>query len=238
VSLAQVAVPLAVMVGAGAQTMTGIGFSLICAPLLALALGGGDGVRLTNLLGIAVNTFMLAREWRGVMAGRVLTLAGPAVVAALLTAAAIQHATESVLSVATGLLVLAAVGAIGAGLRARRLAHWHGALLAGAASGAMTVVSGIGGPAVATYAANAEWPLSRLRPTLAAYFLAVNLVTVAARGVGPMTVTSALSLALALAVGFAGGAALSRRLEPSAVWRGTLILAAIGGVGAVLRGLL
>ena len=228
---------LAVLAGAAAQAVTGVGFALVCAPLLTLALGGGDGVRLTNALALVVNALMLGREWRGVLLDRVLLLAGPALPAALATAAVIRHADPAVLSLATGLLVLVTVGALAAGLRSRRLAGRCGALLAGAASGAMTVAGGVGGPAVASYAANAGWPPGRVRPTLAACFLTVNLVAVAARGVRPTTAGFGLLLGAALAAGFAAGAALSRRVRPGAVWSATLALAAGGAAAAVVRGL-
>jgi uncharacterized membrane protein YfcA len=238
VSTAQSFALLAVAVGAAAQATTGIGFSLVCAPLLTLALGGDDGVRLTNLLAIPLNGLVLAREWHSVMVDKALQLFGPAAVAATIAAVAVRHASPGVLSVAAGLLVLAVVAAVAAGARIRRLAGWHGALLAGAASGAMNVVGGVGGPAVASYAANAEWPPGRARATFAAYFLAINVVSVAARGVAPTTVAFGLSLAAALLIGFAVGAALGRRLRPGAIRRGMLILAAVGAAAAVGRGLL
>ncbi|WP_030441829.1 hypothetical protein [Actinoplanes subtropicus] len=47
-----VAVLLAVAVAAAAQTLSGIGFALVAGPLLILALGQSDGVRLTVALGL------------------------------------------------------------------------------------------------------------------------------------------------------------------------------------------
>ena len=75
-------------VGFGAMThaVTGLGFSIVCVPALTVVYGGRDGVRLTNLLALGVNTLVLAREGRHADLRRALTLLVPAAIAAPLTA--------------------------------------------------------------------------------------------------------------------------------------------------------
>lgn len=228
---------LAVLLGAATQSVTGLGFSLVSVPLLTIALGGDDGVRFANLLSIAVNLLLLAREHGHVDLRHVLSLLVPATVAAPLTAWAIRDASSDALSVASGVLILVAVAALATGLRIRRLVGRVGAVAAGAASGAMTVVGGVGGPAVASYAVNAGWQPLHMRPTLAAHFLGINVVSVAARGVpdaGGGLIGAAVA---AVVVGFAAGAVLARGLDPVAVRRATLVVAAVGGLGAIVEGL-
>jgi len=48
-------VVLAVLVGALAQSVSGIGFSLVCMPFLVGALGAHEGVRLGVVLSLLVN---------------------------------------------------------------------------------------------------------------------------------------------------------------------------------------
>jgi uncharacterized membrane protein YfcA len=228
---------MAVLVGAGAQAVTGIGFSLVCAPVLTLVLGGGDGVRLANLLAVGVNLLLLRREWRNAVVGDVLFLLVPAALAIAATALAISHANPRVLSVASGVLILIAVGALASGVRIRRLAGRTGAVIAGVISGGMNVVGGVGGPAVASYALNANWSPRQTRSTLAIYFLAINVVSVASRGVPGLSAGFIIGAGVALAAGFTIGALFAGRLDVRAVRSGTLLLAAVGACAAIVQGL-
>lgn len=227
----------AVLIGAGASAVTGIGFSLVCAPLLTLALGGGDGVRLANALAIGVNLLLLRREWRSAVLRDVLLLLVPAALAIAATALVISHADPRALAVASGVLILVAVAALASGLRIRRLAGRLGGVIAGAVSGAMNVVGGVGGPAVAGYALNAGWSPRQTRSTLAFYFLAINIASVASRGVPALSRWLVIGSIVAVIVGFSLGAVLAGHVDERTVRRGTLLLAAAGACGAIAQGL-
>jgi uncharacterized membrane protein YfcA len=227
---------VAVLAGAGAQVVTGIGFSLVCAPLLTVALGGGDGVRLANTLAIAVNLLVLRREWRAVDLRQTVLLLVPASAAAVATAWAIGGVTTHALSVACGCLVLVAIGSLAAGLRFPRLAGQLGAVVAGLVSGAMNVVGGVAGPAVAGYALNARWSAARMRSTLAGYFLGINAVSVLSRGVPSLPGQFFVGGLAAVFGGFGLGALFAGRLNEHAVRWGTLLLAAAGAIAAVVQG--
>lgn len=236
-SLAEGAALVAVAAGAGAQAVTGIGFSLVCAPLLTVALGGNDGVRLANLLAIAVNLLVLRRERRAADLRNVLVLLIPASLAAVATAWLIRDANPHALAVVAGSLVLVTVAVLASGLQAQRLAGRVGALLAGAISGAMNVAGGVGGPAVAGYALNARWSAAQTRATLGAYFLGINVVSVASRGVPGLSAWLFAGGAVALIVGFGVGVLLARRLDETEVRTWTLVLAGLGAAAAIVQGL-
>ncbi|HEX4579785.1 MAG TPA: TSUP family transporter [Candidatus Dormibacteraeota bacterium] len=235
-SLAEGAALVAVAAGAGAQAVTGIGFSLVCAPVLTIVLGGADGVRVANVLSIGGNLLMLVRERRAADLRRVLTLLVPASLAAVATAWVIRGANPHVLAVVAGSLVLVTVAVLAWGLEAQRLAGRVGAVLAGAVSGAMNVAGSVGGPAVAGYALNARWSAAQTRATLGAYFLGINIVSVASRGVPSMSAWFFAGGALALLVGFGAGVLLARRLDETAVRSWTLALAGLGAAAAIVQG--
>jgi hypothetical protein len=236
VSLAEGAALVAVAAGAGAQAVTGIGFSLVCAPVLTIVLGGADGVRVANVLSIGGNLLMLGRERRAADLRRVLMLLVPASLAAVATAWVIRGANPHVLAVVAGSLVLVTVAVLALGLEAQRLAGRVGAVLAGAVSGAMNVAGSVGGPAVAGYALNARWSAAQTRATLGAYFLGINIVSVASRGVPSMSAWFFAGGALALLVGFGAGVLLARRLDETAVRSWTLGLAGLGAAAAIVQG--
>ena len=137
------------------------------------------------------------------------------------------------LAAVAGLAVLVAVGLLAAGRSAPRATGVHGAVLAGAVSGAMNVVGGVGGPPVALYAANAGWSTARTRATLLAFFALQNVVTVAVLGwVSPPWTT-----VLAMLLGTVAGVWAARLLSAPVVRVAVLGTAAFGGVALVVGGL-
>lgn len=226
----------AVALGATTHAVTGLGFSIVCVPTFTVVYGGRDGVRLSNLLALGVNVLVLCREGRHADFRRALSLLVPAAVAAPLAAVVIRYANEDVLSIVAGVLVLATVVALMVGVRVPALSGPMGAILAGSASGAMNVVAGIGGPTVASYASNAQWPPDRLRPTLATYFLGLNVVSVAARGVPEISAGLLGASSVALVIGYAVGVVLRGRIDVRHLQLGTLLLAGCGAVAAIVAG--
>jgi uncharacterized membrane protein YfcA len=227
----------AVAFGATTHAVSGLGFSIVCVPTFTVLYGGRDGVRLSNLLALGVNLLVLGREGRHADFRRAFSLLVPAAVAAPLAAVAIHYANEDVLSIVAGVLVLATVIALVLGARAPSLSGPLGAIVAGSASGAMNVVAGIGGPTVASYASNAQWPPDRLRPTLATYFLGLNMVSVAARGAPDISSGLLIGCAVALVVGYTAGVVLRGRIDVRHLQLATLLLAGCGAVAAIVTGI-
>jgi uncharacterized membrane protein YfcA len=225
---------VAIGLGAGAQAVTGIGFALVCAPFLVLALGGDDGVRLSNLFGIAVNVLMLgAGDWKSINWRVLPALAVPGILAVPLAAWLISGDSPQTLSLITAILVLAAVVALIFGLRIDRLRGAAGAAMASVLSGSMTAISGVAGPPIAVYAANLDWTPNVQRGTLAAYFLCVNAAAVLSRGVPGMPTAIFLEGVSMVVLGFAGGVVAARLLDQRTVRGVTLALAAAGALASI-----
>jgi uncharacterized membrane protein YfcA len=117
---AAVAVSVAVLAGALAQAITGFGFSLVCAPVLVVAIGARPGVRLVNLLAIFVNVLLLWRERSGIRLADSARLFVPAAVATPVAAFVVHRTDPAVLSVVAGVLIAASSWALASGLRAVR----------------------------------------------------------------------------------------------------------------------
>jgi uncharacterized membrane protein YfcA len=228
---------VAVALGAASQAVSGFGFALICAPMLSVGLGASDGVRIANLIAIGVNVLVVLHEWGDADRAAVVRLAVPALAVTPVAALVADRMGGDGLSVLAGGLVLAAAVALARGVRVQRLRGRVGAVLAGVVSGAMNTLSGVGGPVVASYAANAGWRPEVFRPTLGAYFLVLNIGAVLARGVPSVPAAFSVGLAVAVVAGYAAGGRLRRRLSPLVVRRVVIALAAGGGVAAILRGL-
>jgi hypothetical protein len=88
------------------------------------------------------------------------------------------------------------------------------------------------------YAINAEWPAISYRPTAQAYFLAINVVSFAVRGVPHVKHASLFpAFGVAMLLGWIGGSRIVRRVDDHSVRNLLLVIAAVGGVVAFLRGL-
>ena len=224
-----------VAVGALAQSISGIGFALVGGPLLFTVFGAREGVRVAVVLSMLVNIAVLVREHRAVMVRRVLPVAITALAATPILVAALSSANSTALRAAAGAVIVLGAAIVAAG-RARDFGV-PGGVVAGLVSATMNVLASAGGPAVAVYAAGARWDPTRLRATLQAYFLALNVGTLATLGAPDWTAGRAAVLIAALLLGSVGGAFVAPRVSPRLARSATLLLAAAGGL-AVLIGAL
>ncbi len=233
-----VLLPLGVVAGALTQRVTGIGFALVCAPLLVIVAGPYDGVVLANVLSLAVSVLVLATCWRDVEWTKALVLGVPALLTIPIGAWVARTMPPAALMVVIGLLVVVALGAVLLSERARILRGRQGAVAAGAASGFMNVTAGVGGPAIVLYAVSTGWEHRRFVATFQVYSIVVNLSSLVAKGGLPRVSAAALGLSFAaLAVGLAAGELLSRRVDHGLARRLAIGLALLGAVFTVVKGL-
>ena len=95
-------------------------------------------------------------------------------------------------------------------------------------------MAGISGPPVVLFALNADWPPARTRPTMQLFFLGLNALTLLS--LGPPHHLPPILL-LGFAAGWLAARLYGHRPSPTAVQKGTLLLAAAGSAIAILRGL-
>jgi uncharacterized membrane protein YfcA len=176
------AVLVAVLVGTLAQSISGIGFALVCGPLLVAALGPQDGVRLSVLLSLVLNSVLLARLWREVDVRTTLLLLAPAALTTPLFAVLARRLPERAGAAAAGAVVVVGVAVLALGVRWHAARGRRGAVAAGVLGALTNVLAGVAGPVVALWAANAEWPQRVQRASLQAFFLGLNCVALPALG--------------------------------------------------------
>jgi uncharacterized membrane protein YfcA len=229
---------LAVLVGAVAQSVSGIGFVLVCGPLLVAALGPDDGVRLAVVLSLVVNASVLARTWREADLRTALLLLLPAAVATPVAARLVRSAPDRLAEAVAGASAVLGAAALVAGLRWRAASGRVGAVAAGVISAAMNVAAGIGGPAIALYAGNAGWPATAMRSTAQVYFVGLNVIALLSLGVPDVGVALLAGCLIAIFGGQLLGALVARRLPETLARQLMLSLAAIGGLVVVVRAVL
>lgn len=225
---------VAVAVAAAGQAITGIGFSLVCVPFLTVFIGPVFAVRTANMLAAVLNAVMLASEWGETRWRDAIRLFIPAAIAVPVVGFGIRRLSTDTLGAVAGVLIVIAVLALASGIRVARLRGRAGAVIAGGISGAMNVTAAVGGPAAAMYGVNAHWPQRELRPTLQAYFLGLNIISVLVLGLPPIRPL----LIVAAAAGWAIGARLAGHVSDRAARNATLVVAAAGGLVAIGRAVL
>ena len=223
---------LAVGVGAMAQSVSGIGFALVSGPLLFTVFGAREGVRVAVVLSMLVNIGVLAREHRAVMWRRVLPVLVTALAVTPLIAHLLADTHPRALRAAAGAVIVLGAGLVATG-RTRDTGP-TGGVVAGLASATMNVLASAGGPAVAVYATGARWDPSRLRATLQAYFLALNVVTLLTLGRPHWSWAQAGVLVASLGVGAVVGALVAGRVSTRLARAVTLALAAAGGAAVMI----
>lgn len=172
---------LAALIAFGAattQSVTGFGFALVYAPLLAVAWEVKPAVATTASLSLVVNVLVLLQVRGHVTTGRLPGLYAGYLVGVGPGLLVLEYVSGDVLEVIVGGVVIVATLAL----------YFQPSIdasedtfpirvLAGAVSGASASSTGIGGPPVVLYMIGREPDVQRFRVTLLAYFLPISVVT-------------------------------------------------------------
>jgi len=220
--------------------LTGFGLALVATPLLILILPPKVVVPLLTLHGTVNNLLILYESRRCLEPGRIwlLALAGMAGVpfGAYLLAVCDAGVLKTLIGVAITLSALAFLLGFQRELAHERLASLPVGLVSGLLNGSM----GMAGPPVILFFANQGVPKATFRANLAAYFAAVNLITVPAYLVAGLitrpVVGYAALLLPALAAGLFAGIRLARRVDEAAFRRVVLVVVCGAGLLAVASG--
>jgi uncharacterized membrane protein YfcA len=230
---------LVVLVGASAQRVTGLGFSLVSSPFMVLLLGPFDGVLVINACGAVTALVVLTQVWRDVDLRRAALLIGPALPAVLAGAWLARGLPAPPLAIVVGLLILVALVAVVASERARVLRGTPGAVIAGIGSGFLNVTVGAGGPAVAVYAVSVGWAQRNFAATAQLVFAALGVASLVAKGGRPaMATTGWITVAAGLLAGIVAGNHLAERVSPERAQVAVIALAMAGAVLTVVKGVI
>ncbi|MGS2809360.1 TSUP family transporter [Nocardia sp. MW-W600-9] len=222
-----------VLFGAVAQSATGMGFSLVAAPVLILHLGPREGVAATVMLAALSSVVPLLRDGRHIRPLEVTRLLAPMLLCTPLLAAALRGVDTDVLAMTAGAGVVVAVGVLASGIRWSWLRRPSGAVATSGASAFLNVIGGVGGPPIGLYAANSDWEPATVRANLHGVFIVQNIATSLVLG---MVFPDAFEL-LALALGTIVGMVLAPRIPTARLRVVVLGLSLVGGIALISRAL-
>lgn len=232
--------------GAAMQRVTGLGFALVSVPFLMLSLGPREGVLLANLLGLCTCIVVAVTTWQNICWRRTLTLILGAAVGIQLGAWTSLAIPAPYLMIATSAMVLVSLSLVsGASTRVTQALEasatgwqWKSRVLAGTISGFMNAAAGIGGPPVVVFGKAVRWPQMSFVASLQAYFIVLNAMALATKGMPALHWATVVTVLASLAVGVGTGFLLHRRIPQAIALRFTVWVAALGSLAVGIRGLL
>lgn len=233
----------AVVMGAGMQRVTGMGFALVAAPFLVLLLGPVEGVVLVNVCGAVTAGAIIVRVVKDIDWKRYAALAASALLGIIPAAILIRLIPAPVLEISIG--VILAVGlTVLLVLKSATLPQRRRYLLtAGGLSGFMNTAAGVGGPAVSMYSIATRWQHKSFAATMQPYFFTIGTFSLISKAITAPATFPVLPLAMWLAVAVACLAGLvlgdlaSKHVPARAAQILLIILAYLGAAATIIRGI-
>lgn len=232
-----VLVVAAVLLGAGTQRITGMGFALMASPFLVLVLGVDDGVGTSQVLTLVASVIVLAQLWRAVEWRKAVLLFLAALVGIVPGAWLTRQLSAPVLAILIGGLVIVALAAVLVDARARVFTGTAGGASAGFLSGFMNVTAGVGGPPIVLYRLSTDWPHVPYVATVQVYFIGLNAASLAARGRPSLEGTTWLAVIAALIGGLVIGDQLAKYVTDAQARMMIIVVALGGAISTVVKGI-
>ncbi|MBN9643163.1 TSUP family transporter [Corynebacterium mendelii] len=231
------------MLGAGVQRVTGLGFGLVAATGLSLVLGPVGGIVLLNVVGLVFNLVMIRQVWREISWSKVALLAPWAAAATIPGAWLITVTPTAVLQVIVGVVLVAALAVVTVGRnRIRPTSSRWAAITAGTASGLAATVAGVPGPPLTVYAQATGWKGPGFVASLQPVFTVTTLATLAAKGGAGLVDVSVIPWwvwvtgSLGMVTGLAAGTVIAGKVDENRAFTVTVLLAAVGALAVVAQG--
>ncbi|MCQ2001599.1 TSUP family transporter [Arthrobacter zhaoxinii] len=236
---------IAVFVGGIAQRVAGIGFGLLLAPFLIVALGPHQGVAVTNVCGALAAGLVIRHVWRRIDWSMYVSLAVPAALGVLLGTYAASVLPVGPLEIGVGVFMLAALTSSLVLNRTERVLR--GSIpktAAGLLAGISNSMAGAGVPAVSAYAVLARWPQASFMATMQPFLATLSLTTLTVRAVIDPGAWPQLAwwiwvvLCVLTAAGLSAGSLLAPHVPEATARRIVVALAYLGAASALVKGII
>jgi uncharacterized protein len=231
-----VAVMSALAAGAFVQRISGVGFSLIVAPLLALVSGPHEGVALTNLLTIVVALTALATSIRHVDKAKSTILVPTGLIGVVPGVFLFHLLPTRALQVSVGAVIGLGLIAIIAAPRIRLQPRLAITICAGLVSGFTTTVAGAGGPALTVYAVVTGWSQPEFAATGQIAYATQAMAALAIRGFPHFSLGWIGIAVTATLCGLVAGVFVAGRISVALARRAAVTLAVLATLATAIKG--
>jgi uncharacterized membrane protein YfcA len=233
----------AVLVGAVAQRIAGLGFALLVAPFLVIILGPHEGVLLVNTCGVVSSVLILGRVWRDIDWSMFRWLVVPSLFGSVPGSFLAVAVPSAPLSVTVGAVVLVALTVSLLLQRSDVVVRGDAPkVVAGFTAGLTNSMAGVGGPAVSAYALLSRWPQRSFAATLQPFFMVIGTVALVTKLLIDPTQAPVLepwmwaAILAAIVVGILAGEKLARFVRDDQARLFVVGIAFVGAGVAVIKG--
>lgn len=241
-------IAVAVLVGTVLQRISGSGVGLVVAPVLSLIIGPALGVLVTNMTTTVSGLLIMLAVWPRIEWRRYWVIGPLAVAGAIPGAWLVAQLSAGWLSIILGSIVVLALLLT---VSLPRLPRWEGrvpGLIAGVVGGFFNTTSGVAAPVMVIYARVSGWGQQSFAATMQPIFMTMGAASVVAKlSMGSVGDASAEGLHLpwlfagivaVVLLGILAGGLLAKVVSASAARTLALTLAGLGGLGAIIRGVI
>lgn len=244
--LALVLGSLAIVLGTFLQRVSRMGVGLIVSPALGFLLGPHIGIFATNVVTVVSAFILMFIRWRDVDWPRVAWMVICAIPGSITGALLVRALPTAWLQIILGGTVLFAITLSFARAARSRPDSAGKRILAGISGGLLNTTVGVAGPAMVIYSRNTGWPYRSFAGSLQPIFVFLGTFSIATKTYfGSIDVAGGLPawwyifvVALAVGVGAVIGTFATRHLPPERAQKLTIILASLGALAVLIRGLL
>ncbi|NMR28399.1 TSUP family transporter [Crystallibacter degradans] len=236
---------VAIFLGSVAQRIAGVGFALLLSPILVMLLGAHTGIMMINICSVVSCGLIVPRVWADINWNMFWWLTIPATLGTIGGSFIAVNVPSAPLVVTVGAVVIfALVLSVMLHRASVTVSGNPPKALAGLGSGLTNSLAGVGGPTVSAYAVLARWPQREFAGTLQPYFFVICLITVGVRTwLNPSHLPQLdwwmwAALGVMIVVGIFTGEKLLRHIQDDHARVAVIIMAFVGAVAALIKGLL
>lgn len=243
-----VAICVVVAVGSAVQRISGMGVGIVASPILVLTLGPAMGVTFTNILGVCAALIIGTALWRDADWGRLKVILPASILGSVPAAFFVLAVPTAWLNIVVGALVVLALSTTAIVSRLGRLPEVDGVaarVATGAVGAFLNGTAGVAATATVIYSAFSRWDQRSFAASMQPTFFVMGILSVSAKiavGATPLSAfPPAWFLGVVLAVILASvwvAGRLAYRVSPGSARRLAVVVAAIGAVATLLRGIL
>lgn len=172
---------LVLVLSAGFQRISGMGFSLIALPPLLWMVGPLDAVTLVVLSSALTSFILIFSIFKEVDWSHVIYMSIPSIVVAFPTVYLLNHINESLINIAVGSLLILCTISLIIDIKIRSGRSVVSEIGVGAISGFMNTAAGVSGPVISAYAFSSGWSYRTFVATAQPYFVLADIGVLVAK---------------------------------------------------------
>lgn len=233
------------VISAGFQRISGMGFSLVAMPGLLWIFGPLNAVTLVVLTSALTSLIMVFEIFKEISWKHVLYMSLPSVAVAFPTVYILNQTSETIINLVVGALLVTCTVSLLVNFKINTSNSTLIEIATGAFAGVMNTAAGVAGPAIGAYAFSSRWSYRTFVATAQPYFIMADIGVLAAKYVfndssngGFLDVSILVASITGCFLGLGLGSYASRFISDETGKRVVVCVSAVGALTVSLKGIL